>query len=251
MHHYSLGWRVWLAQILGSVLLCAGVLFGPADNLARALVVGACASTLASALAGFRYPGWPWFSAGLACSLAGLMRQHFQIDDWPWQVSLATASLIAYVLIWPVSQATLVHVFNVETQEYETPPASSQSTFLGGLSCTLYSAMATPVLLLLVGSSAQWFAGPGWLFLAIWLAHAYPGTRPEWQLLGNLSGIALFSNLATAFDGSLLPLARPCLLTVDSFWLVGQAATWTSLGVWCSQWHHGYLAAIDSPSARV
>ncbi|MBN9418138.1 MAG: hypothetical protein J0I12_22000 [Candidatus Eremiobacteraeota bacterium] len=238
MHRYPLGLRVWLAQVLGSLLLCAGVLFGPADNLARALAVGACASSLASATAGFRYPGWPWFSAGLACSLAGLLRQHYQLDDWPWQLSLATSSLVAYVVVWPIAQGTLIHVFNVETQDYESPPGSSQSSFLSGLNVTLYSAIATPVLMLLLGTSAFWFAGLGWLFLAIWLTHAYPGTRPEWNLLGNLSGLALLSNLSGT---PLLPLAQPCLLTLDSFWLVGQTAVWTSLGVWCAHWHHGYL----------
>lgn len=238
MHRYPLGLRVWLAQILGSLLLCAGVLFGPADNLARALAVGACASSLASATAGFRYPGWPWFSAGLACSLAGLLRQHYQLDDWPWQLSLATAALVSYVVVWPIAQGTLIHVFNVETQDYESPPGSSQSSFLGGLNVALYSAIATPVLLLLLGASASWFAGVGWLFLAIWLTHAYPGTRPEWNLLGNLSGLALLSNLSGT---PLLPIAQPCLLTLDSFWLVGQTAAWTSLGVWCAHWHHGYL----------
>ncbi|MFN8609375.1 MAG: hypothetical protein U0931_17685 [Vulcanimicrobiota bacterium] len=234
MHRYPLSLRVWLAQILGSLLLCAGVLFGPADNPARALAVGACASSLASALAGFRYPGWPWFSAGLACSLAGLLRQHYQLDDWPWQLSLATSTLVAYVIFWPIAQGTLIHVFNVETQDYELQTESSQGGFLGGLNVALYSAIATPVMLLALGSASHWLAGLAWLFLALWLAHAYPGTRPEWHLLGNLSGLALLSNLAGT---PLLPMARPCLLTLDSFWLVGQTGAWTSLGVWCAQWH--------------
>lgn len=248
MHRYSLSLRVWLAQILGSALLCAGVLLGPADNPARALAVGACASSLASALAGFRYPGWPWFSAGLACSLAGLLRQHFQLDDWPWQLALAASALVAYVIFWPIAQGTLIHVFNVETQEYEQPPESQHGGFLGGLNVTLYSAIATPVILLALGAASQWFAGLAWCFLAVWLAHAYPGTRPEWHVLGNLCGLALLSNLGAT---PLQPMAKPCLLTLDSFWLVGQTAAWTSLGVWCAQWHQfQYLAQTTNSESK-
>ena len=58
--------------------------------------------------------------------------------------------------------------------------------------------------------------------------------------------LALLSNLGST---ALQPMAKPCLLTLDSFWLVGQTAAWTSLGGWCAQWHQfHYLAPRTEPS---
>src|SRR5687768_1293187 len=121
MQQYPLSARIALSQLAGCALLATGVLLGPVDTLPRALVVGACAGVAASALAGFRFPGWPWFSAGLACSLTGLLRQQWDINQWALQLLLGVCCVLAYVLVWPLAQALLAHVFHVDTQEYVDP----------------------------------------------------------------------------------------------------------------------------------
>ena len=236
---------------MGCLFLCIGVLLGPVDNLPRALAVGACAGCAASALAAFRYPGWPWFCAGLACSLTGLLRQHFHMDDWLLQWLWSVSTVLAFVLVWPVSQATLIHVFHVETQDYVPPFAdwepSRTPRLIRGLAATLLSALATPLLLVLLGSGCQWLAGPCWLLLALWVSHAFPGLRPEWQLLGSLLGLAALAGLGV--HAVLKELVQPCLLFQDSFWLTGQALSWTALGYWGSLWHQGQLLRWDREDA--
>jgi hypothetical protein len=233
------------------LFLCVGILLGPVDSLPRALAVGACAGSAASALASFRYPGWPWFCAGLGCAWSGLLRQHFWLDDWLLQWLWSVATMLAFVLVWPLSQATLVHVFHVETQDYDPPFAdwepSRTPALLRGLATSLLSALATSLLLVGLGSSCQWMAGPSWLFLAVWLSHAFPGLRPEWQLLGTLLGLAATAGLG-AHPG-LKEMVQPCLLFQDSFWLCGQAASWTALGYWCSLWHQQQLLHWDREDA--
>ena len=252
MAQIPLGIRVALAQLAGCLLLCVGVLLGPVDDLPRALVVGLCAGSTASALAGFRYPGWPWFSAGLACALTGVLRQHLRADDWLLQWLWSSTSLMAFVVIWPVSQAFLIHVFHVETQEYEDPFADSEPSSgarpLRGLACSILSATATMLMLLLLGASSPWMAGPAWYLLAVWLSHAFPALRPEWQLMGILLGLALLAGLGS--HPELKSLARPCLLIQDSFWLCGLGVVSTTLGYWCSLWHQRELLLWGRPEPR-
>lgn len=245
MDAYPLVWRVALAQLVGCLLLCVGVLYGPVDSFPRALVVGACAGCAASALAGFRFPGWPWFSAGLACSLAGMLRQHWGMDLWPAHLLWSCAAILGYVLVWPLAQAFLIQVFQVEPQVYEDP----LHLFIGGVkmpallrgSLTLFFSCAnTAVLLLLLGTSAFWFASPAWFALAFWLTQAYPGSRPEWQLVGVAFGFGLLLTLA---QGGLDTLVAPALAKSDSFWLLGQALVWTTMGYWANLWYQRHLLA--------
>jgi hypothetical protein len=243
MDVYPLGPRVTFSQIAGCGLLAAGVLFGPVDTIPRALVVGACAGCAASALAGMRFPGWAWFSAGLACSAAGLLRQQWGLEQWALQLLLCCCCVLAYTTVWPVAQATLMYVFNVEMQDYHEPYAEAEeepalSWLLRGLYVTLLASLGTTIGLLLLGPASQWFGGPAWLLLSFWLGSAFTGLRPEWLLGGVLFGLCLLLGLAGL---NLAPLVLPCLLVNDSYWLVGQALAWSTLGHWLSLWQQGPL----------
>jgi len=251
MDSYPLAWRVVLAQLMGCLLLCLGVLYGPVDSFPRALVVGACAGCVASALAGFRFPGWPWFSAGLACSLAGLLRQHWGMELWPLHLLWSCAAVLAYVLVWPLAQAFLIQVFQVETQLYEDPllplkGAGKVPALLRGSLTLFFSCANTAVMLLLLGTSAFWFASPGWFCLAFWLTHAYAGSRPEWQLVGVAFGFGL---LLTMAQGGLDDWVAPALAKSDSFWMLGQGLVWTTLGYWASLcYQQSLFVQVDTPA---
>lgn len=240
MDRYPLGWRLILAQLAGCLLLCAGVIWGPVDNLPRAFGVGLCAGTAAGALAGFRFPGAPWFSAGLACSLAGLMRSRPCHEDWDLMLLWSAASALAYVLIWPVSQATLIHVFQVDTQDYFRPYANSELSWwqrlLRGLTVVCLGALGGALALVALGTSAQWFCAAAWFGLAFWLTCAFPGLRPEWQMIGAFLGLTL---LGTLLSFPVRPVVLPCLLLNDSYWLAGQALSATALGYWMGLWQQG------------
>lgn len=238
MDQYPLSWRVALSQVLGSLIFCLGVLAGPADSIPRALAAGAFAGTAASALAGFRFPGWPWFSVGLASCLAGSLRQHWGLSDWPLHMLWSLSAMLGWVLIWPLAQAFLIQVFGVETQAYENAwegwPGSRLPPLLRGALSLLLSCLGTTVLLLLLGPAAGWLAAVAWWALAIWITHGCAGSRPEWQLVGAFFGVGLLLLLPSwGLDSPVQRILGPC----DPYWLLGQACLAIPLGYWVSQWN--------------
>jgi hypothetical protein len=150
------------------------------------------------------------------------------------------ASALAYVLVWPISQATLIHVFQVDTQDYHRPYAQLELSLwqrlLRASLVVFLGAMGGALALLALGVSAQWFCGAAWFGLAFWLTYAFPGLRPEWQMVGAFLGLTL---LGTLLSFPIRPMVLPCLMLNDSYWLAGQALVATSLGYWTALWSQG------------
>lgn len=230
MEGYPLALRVALSQLLGCIFLAAGVLGGPADTLPRALAVGVFAGCAASATAGYRFPGWPWFSAGLASCLAGILRDRWSDTQWSSPLAWAIGAVLAFVLVWPLAQAFLIYTFQVETQDYEPPwgDALPGSQVLRGVVSLALAAALTALALLGLGASVRWFLGPSAMVIGAWLTMAFSLQRPEWPLLGALLGL-----IAVGL-GAPRPLALPVLMCNDPHWLVGQLLCWLCLGYWLS-----------------
>lgn len=230
MEGYPLALRAMLSQLVGCLFLAVGVLWGPVDSLPRALAVGVFAGCAASGLAGFRFPGWPWFSAGLGCSLAGLLRDRWSASDWSLPLVWTLGLTLAYVLVWPLAQAFLIYTFQVETQDYEPPwgQAGAGNPLLRGVVGLALAAALSALVLLGLGPSARWFLGPASLVLGSWLTTAFSLHRPEWLLCGTLAGLLSLSLAAP------VSVARPALMCNDPYWLVGQSICWLCLGYWLS-----------------
>lgn len=246
MESYPLGLRVALSQLAGCAMLTAGVLFGPMDSAARALAVGACAGACAASLAGFRFPGWPWLSGALACATAGLFRGAWGWDVWVNHLTLCMLCLVAYAAIWPTVQGFLAQFFGLGTDRIEYPVdlnRESAPMWLGrGLCTSLAAALLIPLLLLALGSAAQWHAALAAFALAAWLTVALAALQPEWLLSGTLLGcfVLLVCSAPLAALGIVTPVAE-----CDPSWLVGQLMTGSCVGFWWGLWQQAY-----APSAR-